>query len=327
MPRVCLSKEDQYNLCLSAHEKLGGSWAGLARYLSVHPHTFDNWYRGERLLPENIFKQLVYISGFTIKNPKLLPDNWGRVKGGKRKVELYGKFIGTLEGRRKGAKKAAITRTRKFPMPDYSENLAEFIGIMLGDGGITYNQISVTLGYTTDKKYVPYIRELIYKLFRARTSTYRAKIKDAIRIRASGINLVKNLLILGLVQGNKIKQQFDIPFWIREKESYIRACIRGMIDTDGCVHRKVRRERNGSEYRSIGITFSSRSRPLQTSLIKLFNTLGFKVALSGVTIYLCGQEQVKQYAEEVGFSNPKHLGRYHYFLKDYGWVKVKSEIV
>lgn len=77
MARILLSKEIQYQLCFSAREKLGFNWASLARYLGVHPHTFDNWYRGERLLPENIFKKLVNISGFTVEDPKLLLNNWG----------------------------------------------------------------------------------------------------------------------------------------------------------------------------------------------------------------------------------------------------------
>lgn len=322
MSRVYLSKENQYNLCLSVREKLGYTWADLARYLGVLPHTFDNWYRGERLLPENIFTKLVSISNFPIKNPKLLPDNWGRIKGGKVSIARHpNRSFWTLEGSRKGGTNSA----KKYLVPPHSDDLAELIGIMLGDGGISRTQISVTLGYTTDRMYVPHIRKLIKRLFKVKTSIYRSEDRDAIRIRASGVNLVKHLLTLGLIEGNKIKQQFDIPFWIQQKEQYIRACIRGMVDTDGCVHRKVRRESNGIEYRSVGITFCSASKPLQISLIKLFNTLGFRVAISGRTIYLCGREQIKRYVKEIGFSNPKHMSRYESFLKDYGWKKFSPE--
>lgn len=321
MPRIYLSKKDQYELCLSAREKLECSWAGLARYLDVLPHTFDNWHRGDRLLPENIFEKLVSISDFPIKKPKLLPDNWGRIKGGKVSTARHGRSFWTLEGSRKGGTNAA----KKVPLPSYSENLAEFVGIMLGDGGISRGQITVTLGFTTDKEYASYVIELIYKLFKIKASTYTPSNHNVFRIRASGVNLVKNLLVNGLVQGNKVKQQFDIPGWIQQKEEYIKACIRGLIDTDGCIHRKVRREHNGMEYRSIGITFSSYSKPLQNSLIKLFNIVGFKAAISGVTIYLCGKEQIERYIKEIGFSNPKHLNRYKIFSKNYGWVKVASE--
>lgn len=318
MPRVLLSKEIQYKLCFSAREKIGDSWAGLARHLKVHPHTFDNWYKGHRLLPENIFTKLVSISNFPVKSLKLISDNWGQVKGGEQSIQRQGGSFWTLEGSIRGGTNSA----KKVLLPDYSAELAEFIGIMLGDGGITRGQISVTLGYTTDKKYVPYIRKLIHKLFKTKTSTYRSTSKDVIRISSSGVNLVKNLLTLGLVKGNKVKQQFDIPRWIFNDKLYMKACIRGLIDTDGCVHRKVRREDSGVEYRSLGITQSSYSPPLQDSIIRIFNTLGFKVSRSGTTIYLCGQKQVKRYVNEIGFSNPRYLNRYQSFLKTHGWIKV-----
>lgn len=325
MSRVLLSKEIQINLCLSAKQKINTSWRGLARYLGVNHSTLENWYRGNRLIPEEVYKKLATISGVTVKSLKLLPDNWGSVKGGQKRTELYGKYFGSLAGRRKGALNANKNRIRSFITPAFSNKLAEFVGIMLGDGGISRTQISVTLGFSTDKDYVPIVINLIKSLFPAKVSVYRPQNKDAIRIRSSGINLTKSLLEVGLVVGNKIKQQFDIPAWIEQEESFIKACIRGMVDTDGCVHRKVRREKNGIEYRSIGITFCSHSEPLQFSLIRLFNKIGFKVAISGPTIYLCGKEQVLRYVEEIGFSNPKHRGRFEAFLKSYGWVKVKSE--
>ncbi|MDD5147448.1 MAG: LAGLIDADG family homing endonuclease [Candidatus Daviesbacteria bacterium] len=322
MARVLLSKEIQYQLCFTAREKLGVNWAGLARYFQISPSTLANWYKCERLLPLEIFSNLVKITNISISNPKLLNDNWGRVKGGKMVWSRYGR---RPINKNPGYGKDGISLAKKFPIPSFSRDLAEFVGIMLGDGGMSQNQISVTLGYTTDRKYVPYIRKLIGRLFQAKTSTYRAKRKDVIRIRASGVNLVKNLLALGLVQGNKIKQQFDIPVWIQQSDDYIRSCVRGLIDTDGCVHRKVRKERNGFEYRSIGITFCSASKPLQKSFMQLLDKLGFKPAISGRTIYLCGEKQIKRYINEIGFSNSKHLFRYKAFLEVYGWKKVASE--
>lgn len=321
MPRVLLTKEIQFKLCLTARENLGTSWTGLAKYLEVTPRAFENWYRGIHYLPESIFSKLVNVSNFPIKTCGLLPDNWGQVKGGKKSIERHGRSFWTLEGSIKGGTNSA----RKIPLPSYSSELAEFIGIMLGDGGISSSQITVTLGYTTDKEYANYVIKLILKLFNYKASTYRPYYKDVIRIRASGVNLVRNLLTLGLVEGNKVRNQIDIPNWVFGNNLYAKACIRGLIDTDGCVHRKVRREQNGIEYRSIGITFSSRSSPLQNSLIKLFNILNFKVAISGVTIYLCGKERVERYVKEIGFSNPKHLHRYQEFLRDFGWKKIKPE--
>lgn len=293
------------------------SWNGLARYLQVNPSTFENWYRSRRLLPKEIFDRLIEISGLSVKEFELLPSNWGLIKGGKASLEKQGGKFWTLEGSRKGGKNSA----NEFINPNYSEDLAEFIGIMLGDGGISRTQISITLGNSTDHEYVPYVIQLIKKLFRVTGRISYPPNKDVVRIRVSGVNLTKNLKKLGLVEGDKIKQNIDIPLWVQESEEYIKACIRGLIDTDGCVHRKVRREKGGREYRSIGITFCSASKPLRISVIKLFAQLGFKAAISGRTIYLCGKEQVKRYLKEIRFSNPKHSNRYQNFLPEYGWVK------
>lgn len=318
MARVLIPPDVQYNLCLSAREQLGLSWNGLAKYLQVNSSTFENWYKCTRLLPKEIFDKLSEISRLSIKDFKLLPDNWGLVKGGKASLGKQGGKFWTLEGSRKEGRNSA----NEFINPDYSEDLAEFIGIMLGDGGISRTQISITLGNSTDHEYVPYIIRLIKKLFRVIGSISYPLNKDVVRIRVSGVNLTKNLKKLGLVEGDKIEQKIDIPVWILQREIYIKACIRGLIDTDGCVHRKVRREKDGREYRSIGITFCSASKPLQISVIKLFARLGFKAAISGRTIYLCGKEQVNRYINEIRFSNPKHLNRYQNFLPQYGWIKI-----
>lgn len=96
-----------------------------------------------------------------------------------------------------------------------------------------------------------------------------------------------------------------------------------MIDTDGCIFRKIRRDGKGFEYRSVGIKFTSASSPLRNSLIYFFSKVGFKVALSGRDIYLSGKELVYKYVQEIGFSNPKHLNRYKSFLKTHAWKKVK----
>jgi intein/homing endonuclease len=321
MPRVLIPVDVQKKLCLSAKDTVGKDWVTLARYLQVPKSTLYNWSRALRLLPLDVYEKLIELSEFSIGDFNLLPDNWGFVKGGKIKKSHHGRSFWTLEGSIKGGTNSA----KKFTLPNYSEKLAELVGIMLGDGGITRTQISITLGYPMDKEYLPFVTNLLNDIFSVKTSIYYSPTKRMARVRASGVNLVKNLLKIGLVQGDKIKQQMDIPAWISDDRIFIQACIRGLIDTDGCVHRKARRSKDGGEYRSIGITFSSHSLPLQKSVISLFNILGFKAAISSSTIYLCGKEQIERYVKEIGFSNPKHLKRYREFKICYGWIKANSD--
>lgn len=192
---------------------------------------------------------------------------------------------------------------------------------MLGDGGMTLGQLSVTISALVDQEYAPYIVQLIKSLFKVNVSVVFPKNHNVIKIRVSSVNLVKFLSGIGLVIGNKVKQNFNFPKWIQKDESYIKSCIRGIIDTDGCVNKKVRREKTAIEYRSIGIYFKSASPPLLNTLVRFFNLLGFKVSISGRSLYLCGEEQVKRYVKEVGFSNPKHWVRYYSFLPEHGWKK------
>ena len=41
---------------------------------------------------------------------------------------------------------------------------------------------------------------------------------------------------LGLKPGNKIKSQTTIPKWIWKSDELLKACVRGLIDTDGSVY-------------------------------------------------------------------------------------------
>jgi intein/homing endonuclease len=325
--RVLLSKKVQKQLCLAAKNKLGLAWAGLANYLGVSSRALENWYRGERLLPERRYHTLLNLAGITIKERILLPENWGRVKGGKSIMRRFNPLI-SPEVKRKTILKIIASnksRAKTFPLPSFSNKLAEFVGIMLGDGGISTNQISITLGYKTDYLYVPYVLNLIKCLFNLDASVHERT--NVFVIRICGIHFVENLLKIGLINGNKIQQQFDIPKWIMLNHFYMRAYIRGLIDTDGCVFKKNRRGPIGVEYRSIGIKFTSASEPLLLTLINMFTELGFKVARSKRDLYISGKIQIFRYVKEIGFSNPKHSSKFQHLLQDYGWVKITTKIV
>ncbi len=54
--------------------------------------------------------------------------------------------------------------------------------------------------------------------------------------------LIEELLKLGLMRGDKIKNNIGVPYWIKENEIYTKKCIKGLIDTDGCIY-ICRRER------------------------------------------------------------------------------------
>ena len=115
---------------------------------------------------------------------------------------------------------------------------------------------------------------------------------------------------LGLKIGNKIKQQVDIPDWIRQNKKFSIACVRGLIDTDGCAFTHYYKV-NGKLYDYKKLAFSSLSEPLRLSVFQILKSLGIKSRLcKRKDIWLDSEESIKQYFSIIGTHNRKLLNKY-----------------
>jgi hypothetical protein len=104
---------------------------------------------------------------------------------------------------------------------------------MLGDGGLTEYQTKVTLNSESDASYVIYVKSLIYKLFKERASILKIKNAKASIVCVSRKELTNFLVKNGLCAGNKVREQVDIPNWIKKNSNFLKFCVRGLYDTDG----------------------------------------------------------------------------------------------
>lgn len=204
-------------------------------------------------------------------------------------------------------KKAHYLHTRHDTrIPDhYSDDLAEFFGIMLGDGCLNPTQIMVTLG-TKELAYAHYVAKLIKKIFGAlpKISLY----KDYKTVYLGCVALVRWLKREGLVF-NKVRSQVDVPIWIFTKESFMRRFVRGFFDTDGSVYRL----RYG-----IQVSFTNHSRPLLKSLQYLCETLGYRVSAIGqYHFFITRIRDIERFFGEVAPQNEKHQKRFTELLADY----------
>lgn len=193
--------------------------------------------------------------------------------------------------------------------PRRSSDLAEFVGIMMGDGGISTYQAVVTLHHIDDLEYATFVISLIKKLFKLTPSVYHSPENSVNDIVVSRKALVDYLHELGLPLGNKIKQQIDIPLWIQQDQKLSIACLRGLIDTDGCIftHRYIVK---GTRYAYKKLSFTSASAPLRKSVYILLQGLGFHPRVAGTDVRLDRIEDVRRYVSLIGSHNPKHLRRY-----------------
>ena len=201
-----------------------------------------------------------------------------------------------------------------FPIkkPKFSEKLAEFIGIVIGDGSITKRQITITLHCKDDKEYSKFVVALIKKLFDVPVGTSRRKRDLAINYVVSRTELVRFCTEkLGLKIGNKIKQQVDIPDWIKQNKLYSIACVRGLVDTDGCVfNHKYKVKEKWYSYKKLA--FTSYSKPLRESVSHILKNSGLNPRIArDKDVRLDSIKDMEKYFKIFSSHNPKHLRKYY----------------
>lgn len=325
--RVKFQPKEQTNFILVMQERFNANAEGLAKLVGVHPRTIRDWRREKFLMSYGALRILCKKARTaTPPNIEIKSSFWYVNKGSKKGwavvLKKYGRVPVDEEYRKKKwyewwekegkfKKHPIINVCKPFKKPKPSEELAEFIGIMMGDGGMTPSQLCITLHHVDDLKFSKHVVSLIKKLFNVVPSVIHSP-KDSVNdILVSRSGLVRYLNSLGLVIGNKVKQRFDIPEWIKQNGHYLRACVRGLVDTDGCLiqHRyKV----NGKEYFYKKLGFTTMSAPLRQTVFEALKSWGVKPRIaSDRDVRIDSISSVKRYFQIVGSHNQKHLNKYY----------------
>lgn len=254
---------------------------------------------------------------------EILEKRWINYKSEKGKIggfafkKLYSNPA-TIEGRKKGGKRAMeilkqrgiVPPIKEFKYPPHSIELAEFVGIMLGDGGITKEQIAITLNRKADKNYILYVKKLSDFLFGEEPKYFQRKDCKADVIYYNGINIVRFITGIGLKIGNKVRQQVSVPGWIGRNIKYKIACLKGLMDTDGGIFTHKYKV-NGKIYSYKKICFTNRSMPLLYFVEDTLNELGFTAKtiykVENKKVWLYNSKEVIKYLDEIGSSNERLL--------------------
>lgn len=331
--RVIFPQGKQHRFLVKALKNLNLSWGLFADKIGVHKRTLNDWKREEYSMPLNIVKKISRVAQVKIlKNTEIKEPFWyvykSAKKGGKMGAiacfKKYGSYGGDPEYRKKKwyewweregrYRKHPLTGiTKPLKKPGFSSELAEFVGILLGDGGITESQISISLNSKNEKEYGKFVKSLIKKLFNVYIGIGYDKKYSGLDLRISRTELVRFCVKeLGLTRGNKVKQQVDIPEWIKQNKSYLIACVRGLMDTEGCVftHRyKV----NGKLYSYKKLAFKNYSYLLIKSVYDFLKSIGLnhpRIAKNCKEVRIESKGDVQKYFQFIGFHNPKNLKRY-----------------
>ena len=218
---------------------------------------------------------------------------------GRHEKTIYDRLLRLGIPTARDQKPKACNRRKDVRLPDYSPDLAEFIGIMLGDGCLTHFQAMVTLG-TKEYDYVVYVQGLMQKLFNVQ-ATVMTNRKSGHHIVYIGSTAITSWLQdMGLVF-NKVAAQVGVPKWVFEKEEYMQRFLRGFFDTDGSVYAL----RFG-----IQLSFTNHSLPLLHALHSMLETLEYRPSkISAWRIYVTRRDQVARFFQEVRPQNVKHQRR------------------
>lgn len=296
--RIVLRRGKQKALINLVKQTTGMTWSDLSSKLNISEFTLTIALRNERTtiaktLLDKLLTMQTKIKPLDIEKEiiECRPAHWGQSLGGKVSIQK-------------------IRKKQEIRIPSITnEKFAEFIGILLGDGYLSKKGVDISLDATADQKYCGHIIRLLIYLFGVRPKTYTNR--NCVHIRLNSILISNFLVSIGLKCGDKIVNQVTIPDFIRRDNRLLSACIRGLVDTDGCVFLKQK----GYNRAAIEIT-NFNNRLLSDATIGL-SKLGYTVSSGGSygrSVRIQTQSDVIKYVKEIGFSNPKNTERINAFM-------------
>ncbi len=208
-----------------------------------------------------------------------------------------------------------------------NEELAEEIGWHIGDGSMNYYGHQGQRGFYQLRGHIEDDREhyltRIKPIFE-RVYGVKINLRDMPSTRVFGFQIWRNSIIqfkqtLGLPLGKKY--ELEIPKEFCNDPILLKACIRGLFDTDGCLYLL---KKNNKLYPIIQITTISKK--LGEQLHYQLRELEFRATIHSqlynqdynrqrvYIVVIRGVEMLHKFFSEIQPKNQKHINKYYRFL-------------
>ncbi|MAZ29750.1 hypothetical protein CL655_00495 [bacterium] len=328
--KVFFPRGEQERFISRATRATGLSTAALADKLKISSRTLRDWRREKYRMNYGALSKLCKLAA--IPHPKKLETKpqyhhlkVAGQKGGRATIKKYGGIKCDPEYRHSQWKKWWNQKGRhnlppqskplKIRQPKHSPELAEFVGIMIGDGGMSKRQITITLNRVDDLEYAEIVATMCERLFSVKPSYYHRPDCNVVNIVISRSSLVIFCQSLGLVVGDKIRQNVRIPGWIRSNDKYLSRCLRGIFDTDGGIFFE-KHVINNKSYSYPRIAFVSASPPLIQDIEHALKKFGYSPKIrNNKRVQLEKKDEIVHYSKSIGSSNPKHSKKFKKILE------------
>jgi hypothetical protein len=269
-----INPEEQRLLLISAKLNLGITWNKLAELLGIHRSMLFFHLRGDSLLPLKSYYALAKAA------------NW---HGLPETISLENKEVHPL-------------------LPaEMTEDLAEFLGILAGDGHMNKRKfgISVCADKDLDTDYLTsHYPALMQKLFGIRI---RHTIQNnLLRAWVHSKKLVSYLEKQGVPTGKKLGK-LRIPARVKSTSSFSKAYIRGVFDTDGSFYQHHKT--------SAAICITSYTKHFLEDIQEALRKEGFSPCISGRNLFLYSKTDIRRFFAEIKPANQKHIQKYQTFVQ------------
>lgn len=203
-----------------------------------------------------------------------------------RKLDNFKKWRD--EAKRNGSIKSEYLSLEK------NGDLAELIGVVLGDGHIYRHQRCESLRITGDAakpEFVYRSRDLVVAVFSKEPTMAKVKASNAMTVTIYEKHISDRL---GIPCGSRANLRYLLPEWIRVERAFRIRFLRGLYEAEGsrCHH--------APSY-TYKLLFRNMNPHLLTLVAKLVNELGFKAIISSFQVQVSRRHEVQNLADLLQF--------------------------
>ena len=159
-------------------------------------------------------------------------------------------------------------------MVEKSTILAYIIGVALGDGNLSCSNGRATrLRVTCDTKYPNIITEIttaLQQVFPTNKVSIVTNKKGACIDVSVYSNKLNDYMPWKVGRGSKIQQQAQVPDWILTDTKFSKACLKGLLQTDGSIY---------TDRKYLMVNFTNLIKPLIDNVYQMIEVLQFRPKL------------------------------------------------
>lgn len=173
----------------------------------------------------------------------------------------------------------------RYPPLDRNGELAEYIGVVLGDGNIgkfpRTERIIITAN-SNNQGFIDRYSIMTRRIFKKAPTVSKVKNKNCVRI-----SLYQNKISsrLGIPCGNRANLKFELPRWIKRNKKNCVGFLRGLYEAEGsfCIHLPT------STYK---LLFSNKNESLLSIVQEILADLGFTTNRSSYKVQVSRKDEV-----------------------------------